>query len=98
MIALVWGVSAALFIAGLCALILRRQLLAMILGLELMIAAANIPIVYYANLYGDPAGLAAVLLILAVAASEAVLGLGLIIELSRADRAAVSDALRELKG
>lgn len=98
MIALVWGVSTALFIAGLCALILRRQLLAMILGMELMIAAANIPIVYYAALYGDPAGLAAVLLILAVAASEAVLGLGLIIELTRADRAAVSDVLRELKG
>lgn len=98
MTALIWGVSGGLFIAGFCALVLRRQLLAMILGLELMIAAANVPIVYYANRFADPAGLAAVLLILAVAAAEAVLGLGLIIEHTRAGASATTDSLTELKG
>ena len=36
----VWAVSAALFLLGLAGVALRRQLLAMFLGLELMVLAA----------------------------------------------------------
>lgn len=98
MTSLVWGVSASLFLVGLAAVVFRRQLMAMVLGLELMIAAANLPIVHYANLYGDPAGLAAALLIMAVGAAEAVLGLGLILAWNRSGRLAETDQLQELRG
>jgi len=98
MTAAIWSISALLFICGLAALVLRRQLLAMLLGLELMISAVNIGLVYYANLFADPAGLSAVLLIIAVAAAEAVIGLSLILRLSQAGKPGESDFIRELRG
>jgi NADH:ubiquinone oxidoreductase subunit K len=43
--AAVWLVTGLLFVLGLAACVLRRQLLAMLLGLELMIAAVNVAII-----------------------------------------------------
>lgn len=94
----VWGGCALLFFLGLAAVILRRQLLAMLLGLELMISAVNIGLVYHASLFSDPEGLAAVLLIIAVAAAEAVVGLSLILKVHQSGRLADATALRELRG
>ena len=61
----IWVVSILLFLSGLAAVVVRRQLLAMLLGLELMICAVHVILVHYSGLFGDPAGLAAVLLIMA---------------------------------
>jgi len=94
----VWAVCFVLFAAGLSLLVLRRELLAMLLGLELMVNAANIGVVYGASLAGDAAGLSAALLIIAVAAAEAVIGLSLILRVYQSGRAPQSDALKELHG
>lgn len=94
----VWALTGLLFSAGFATLVLRRQLLAMLLGVELMVNAVNIALVYHAGLFADAEAMAAVLLILAVAAAEAVVGLSLIVELSRAGAAAETQALRALKG
>lgn len=94
----VWAVCFALFAAGLSLLILRRELLAMLLGLELMVNAANIGVVYGASLTGDALGLSAALLIIAVAAAEAVIGLSLILRVYQSGRSPESDVLRELRG
>lgn len=94
----VWAVTAVLFVCGFAALVLRRQLLAMLLGLELMTNAANLPFVYHARSFGDPGGLAAVLLLLAVAACEAVVGLALILALYRSRDAMDTPEIRELRG
>ena len=96
--ALVWGLSGALFVTGFAAVVLRRQLLAMLLGLELMTNAANVALAYYARVYASPAALAAVFLLLAVAACEAVVGLSLILALNRLEGAWETDAMKELKG
>lgn len=98
MTAAVWGATVFLFGAGLAVVVLRRQLLAMLLGLELMISAVNISLVYYAGLFSDAEALAAVLLILAVAAAEAVVGLTLILRVFQSGRAVDSDGLQELRG
>ncbi len=98
MTGLVWGVCGLLFASGLSMVVLRRQLLAMLLGLELMISAVNISLVYYAGLFSDAEALAAVLLIIAVAAAEAVVGLSLILRVSATGSPADSGALRELRG
>ncbi|MBI5242918.1 MAG: NADH-quinone oxidoreductase subunit NuoK [Elusimicrobia bacterium] len=95
---LVWGASGSLFILGAAFLVLRRQLIAMIIGLELMINAANLNIVAYAARRGDAAGLAAAMLVIAAAAAEAVVGLSLILNLLREEGAAESDRIRELSG
>ena len=93
-----WGATGALFSMGLAMVVLRRQLLAMLLGLELMLAAVNVSLVRQAGLLGDGHGLAAVALVIAVAAAEAVVGLALILKVHRAGGGEDSGALTELRG
>lgn len=94
----VWALAGLLFCSGLLCLVLRRQLLAMIVGLELMINAANVGLVYYAAQWRDAAGLAVALLVIAVAAAEVVVGFSLVVSLEEAGVAPETDALRNLAG
>lgn len=94
----VWPVALALFACGLAAVVLRRELLAMLLGVELMIGGVNLLLVAHASAFSDVEGLAAALLILAIAAAEAVVGLSLILKLSRTGRSTGSEGLTELRG
>lgn len=96
--AVVWATSSILFLAGAACLVLRRQLLAMILGLELMVNAANVNLVYYAAQRNDPAGLAIALLVIAVAAAEIVVGFSLILSLNRRGEAGETGEIRDLAG
>jgi NADH-quinone oxidoreductase subunit K len=98
MSAVVWSVSALLFLLGLAAVVLRRQLLAMFLGVELMVVAAALALGHEAGRVGNTEGLVAVLLILAVAAAEAVVGLTLVLRVRWSGRPADADALGELRG
>ncbi len=93
-----WLISALLFVSGLCAVVLRKQLLVMLFGLEIMISAALIPLVAQASSFQDSNGLAAVLIILCVAAAEAVVGLSLILHLKKNKTLPDTDALANLKG
>lgn len=93
----VWGVSILLFLSGLGLLLLRRQLLAMVLGLELMLNAANLNLVFYGRAWSDPGGWASALWVLAAAAAEVVVGLTLILAFSRYGEDG-TEALRELEG
>ena len=96
--AIVWATTGALFTLGLAAVVLRRQLLAMLLGLELMLAAASVSLVHHAGLFSDEQALASVALIIAAAAAEAVVGLALILRVRRSGRAAEAESLTELRG
>lgn len=96
--AAVWTVAGLLFSTGLGVVIFRRQLLAMLLGLELMLAAVNLTFVRSAGVFGDREALAAVAIFLAVSAAEAVVGLSLILRLLRAGAGVDATDLRELKG
>lgn len=93
-----WGACLTLFGCGAALLVLRRELLAMLLGLELMVSAAIVPLVCHAAWNGDAEALAAALLVIAVAAAEAVAGLSLILLVSLSGQAPEPAALRELKG
>jgi len=95
---IVWATTAVLFLAGFAAVVMRRQLLAMLLGLELMVNSANLVFVFTARRLSDGSGLAAVFLFLAIAACEAVVGLALILALFRARDAMESADIRELHG
>lgn len=94
----VWLVAGALFTLGLAACVLRRQLLAMLLGLELMISAVNVALVHHAGLFSDVQALAAVAIIIAVAAAEAVVGLSLILRIHRLGGGMDTGDLTELRG
>lgn len=94
----IWSVAACLYAAGLAMLILRRELIAMLLGVETMILAVNLVLVHTALALGDAAGVASALIVVAVAAAEAAVGLTLVLRLNQAGRPADAGALAELKG
>ncbi len=96
--AIIWAVTGVLFFFGLAIVTLRRQLLAMLLGLELMLAAVNVSLVHHAGLFNDAQALAVVALAIAVAAAEAVVGLSLILRVRRSGRGADASLLTELQG
>jgi len=96
--AVVWATTGLLFFFGLAIVILRRQLLAMLLGLELMLAAVNVSLVHHAGLFNDAEALAVTALVIAVAAAEAVVGLSLILRVRRDGRGADAAVLTELQG
>lgn len=96
--AAIWLVTAVLFALGLASCVLRRQLLAMLLGLELMIAAVNVALVHHAVGFGDVEALAAAAIFIAIAAAEAVVGLSLILRVHRRGAGLDAGELRELRG
>lgn len=83
--ALAWAAASGVFAAGAAILVNRRQLVAMVIGVELMVNAANVLLVFTAARRGDAEGLAAALLVLAAAAAEVVVGLTLILAVRRGE-------------
>jgi len=77
-------VSLLLFVIGLSVVLLRRSLLVQFMGVELMLNATNLALLAFAKWRGgDVTGTVLYLLIIAVAACEAAVGLALIIGLFR---------------
>ncbi|NGO40319.1 NADH-quinone oxidoreductase subunit NuoK [Limisphaera ngatamarikiensis] len=93
--------SAALFATGLAAVLTRRNAVAVLIGVELMLNAANLNFVAfwrYGAGAGDGSGLVFALFAIAVAAAEAAVGLALVIAVYRHYRTAHVDELDRLRG
>src|SRR5258708_37788822 len=76
-------VSAILFCLGLLGVIVRRNLLVIYMGLELMLNAANLALVAFSRFNNDLDGQIFVFFIITVAAAEVAVGLALIVALYR---------------
>lgn len=81
-------VAAALFCIGLYGALARRNAVAILMGIELMLNAVNINLVaFWRYISGDPArnqaGLIFALFVITLAAAEAAIGLALIIAIYR---------------
>jgi len=101
MIPLSWYVmfSAALFCVGLYGALARRNALAILMAIELMLNAVNINLVAFWR-YITPdlvAGQAFALIVFAVAASEAAVGLALIISIYRRRNTVAAEEIDMLK-
>ena len=95
---LVLATSAVLFALGSAGVLMRRNPVAMLMSVELMLNAGNLVIVLAARVRGVVDGQAAALIVLVLAAAEAVVGLGLALALFR-DRARVDiDDPAEVRG
>jgi NADH-quinone oxidoreductase subunit K len=75
--------SGALFIIGMMGVLTRRNVLIIFMSVELMVNAVNVAFVGFAWEQNSMVGQTFALFIIAVAAAEAVLGLGIIMALSR---------------
>jgi NADH-quinone oxidoreductase subunit K len=90
--------SSFLFAIGALGVLLRRNPLIVLLSLEIMLNSANLALIGFARHLGDTSGQVFALAVMAVAASEVVVGLGLIVALNR-DRIALDvDRLNTLRG
>ena len=91
-------VAGILFAIGAFGVLLRRSPLIVLLSLEIMLNAANLTLITFARLHGDHAGQIFALAVMAVAASEVVVGLGLIVAIARRRLDLDVDRLRVLRG
>ena len=91
-------VSAIMFAIGAAGVLLRRSPLIVLLSLEIMLNAGNLALISFARLHGDHAGQVFALAVMAVAASEVVVGLGLIVAIARRRLDLDVDRLRVLRG
>ena len=76
-------VSALLFCLGLLGVVIRRNLIVMYMGLELMLNAANLALVAFSYFNADLHGQVLVFFIITVAAAEVAVGLALIVAIYR---------------
>ena len=92
-------VSAMLFVLSIAGIILnRRNLILMLMCIELMLLAVNFSFVAFSRSLGDETGQVFVFFILTVAAAEAAIGLAILVVLFRNRRSINVQELNEMKG
>jgi NADH-quinone oxidoreductase subunit K len=75
--------SALLFVLGALGALTRRNLIVILMSIELMLNAVNLALVAFSRQWGDLAGHVFVLMVIVVAAAEVAVGLGIVIALFR---------------
>ena len=90
------GVLFVISIAGI--FINRRNVLILLMSIELMLLAVNINFIAFSSYLNDIQGQVFVFFILTVAAAEAAIGLAILVVIFRQRRSLEVDNLNELKG
>lgn len=94
-------VAALLFSIGLAGALTRRNAIRVLIGIELMLSAANLNFIAFWRFGPHPerlTGMIFALFSIGVAAAEAAIGLALILAVYRHARTTNLDALSEMKG
>ena len=90
--------SALLFCLGLIGIIVRRNLLIMFMCIEVMMNAVNLSFVALARYFNKMDGHVIAIFVMAIAAVEAAIGLGILISLFRNRQTVNTDDLRSMWG
>jgi NADH:ubiquinone oxidoreductase subunit K len=93
--------AALLFAIGFAGALTRRHAIVVLMGIELMLNAANLNLIAFWRYGPNPEALTGMLFVIfaiGVAAAEAAVGLALIIAVYRHYRTPQVDEMRELKG
>ncbi len=93
----VLGLSAVLFGIGVFGFLARRNIILMLVSVEVMLNAVNLSLVGFSRQFDDPRGQILALFVIAVAAAEVAVGLGLVIALNRNRPGASVADLTQLK-
>ena len=89
--------AAVLFLIGVGAVMVRRNALIILMGVELMLNAANMTLITFARMWGDISGHTFALIVIAVAAAEAAVGLAIVVAVFRGRRNVDVDRLTTLR-
>ena len=90
--------AAMLFAIGAVGVLVRRSPLIILLSVEIMLNGANLALIAFARHVGREDGQVFAIAVMAVAASEVVVGLGLIVAMGRRHLELDVDKLRTLRG
>jgi NADH-quinone oxidoreductase subunit K len=91
-------VAAFLFTTGALGVLIRRSPLIVLLSLEIMLNGANLALIAFSRQAPNGAGQIFALAVMAVAASEVCVGLGLVVAIHRRRLELDVDRLSELRG
>jgi NADH-quinone oxidoreductase subunit K len=89
--------SLALFTVGVIGVLTRRNVIVILMSIELILNAVNINLVAFSRLYGSVAGQVFAIFIITDAAAEAAVGLGIILAFFRNRETVLADEMDMLK-
>jgi NADH-quinone oxidoreductase subunit K len=92
------ALSAILFTIGALGVLIRRNALIIFMSVELMLNAANLAFVAFANTFEQMNGQIIVFFVIAVAAAEVAVGLALIVAIFKSKQSIDVDTMSSLKG
>ncbi|MFP6574131.1 MAG: NADH-quinone oxidoreductase subunit NuoK [Pirellulaceae bacterium] len=95
---LVLGLSGVLFAIGVFGFLARRNIILMLISIEIMLTAINISLAGFSQQLGNLDGQVLALFVIAIAAVEAAIGLGLLIALNRNQPGTDVSDVSKLKG
>jgi NADH-quinone oxidoreductase subunit K len=90
--------AAILFTLGMTGLLVRRNVIFMLLSLEIMLNAAGLAFVVAGSHWGQPDGQVMFIFILAMAAAEVSVGLALVLEMYHRFKTLDADAASVMRG
>ena len=89
--------SLGLFTIGVIGVVTRRNVIVILMSIELMLNAVNINLVAFSRLYGSVDGQVFAIFVIADAAAEAAVGLGIILAFFRNRKTIHADEMHLLK-
>ena len=89
--------AAVLFLIGVGGVMVRRNALIILMSVELMLNAANMTLLTFARMWGDLSAHTFALIVIAVAAAEASVGLAIVVAVFRGRRNVDVDRLTTLR-
>lgn len=92
------GLSFVLFTIGVTGVLMRKNLLTVLMSIELILNAVNLNLLAFSRQLGDLNGQLFAIFVITVAAGEAAIGLAIIISLYRLKSSVNLDDAAELKG
>ena len=90
--------SALLFVVGLYVVITRKNAIMVLIGIELMLNAANLNLIAFSSFDDSLQGQVFSIFIITVAAAEAAVGLAIVVKVYNYFRTADLDKINEMKG
>ena len=91
-------VAAALMTAGLFGFLVRKNAIVVLMCVELMLNSVNLILIEVSMKSGNPDGIIFVLFVITIAAAEAAIGLGIILNLYRLKKTVDIDKFSLLRG
>ena len=91
------ALSGIIFTIGLIGVMTSRNVLKVLLSLELLLAASNLSFVAFSKFNGDYAGQLIVFFVILVAAAEVAIGLAIVVLMYRRLSTIQADDLKEMK-